>query len=98
MSKLTFNQGRYKWLQYVAADNKLSAGTLAVAIILFRNFNSDRGYAWPSVATIMAETNRGRATVFRAITQLEGRGWITRDSGRRGRRTNRYRMAFGNMD
>jgi DNA-binding transcriptional MocR family regulator len=49
-----------------------------VLLALANRVNSDTGLCCPSVTTIMAETELGRATVFRALESLEDMGFIKR--------------------
>jgi hypothetical protein len=48
-----------------------------VAIALCRHADAE-GHAWPSIATLMSETELGRAAVFRALRTLQKDGKITK--------------------
>lgn len=62
--------------RHMPTDCRFVLSTLA-------NHASERDEAWPSLATIAAETNLGITTVRTCLAELEERGWIV-DRGRRG--------------
>lgn len=43
----------------------------------------DNGFCWPGIENLMVKTSQSRASVFRALKELEAAGWI--------KRANRYR-------
>ena len=55
-------------------------------LIVFAYHADDTGRAWPSIETIAAEVSVSRSTAFRAVADLERRGWIATYQ-RRGRST-----------
>jgi DNA-binding MarR family transcriptional regulator len=96
--KEAFNHERHRWLALLAHDKEITGAALRVAILIWQHLNAEHGYAWPSLDYLSRELNVFRSTITRAIKLLERRGWITveRQGGRH--RSNRYRLAFGNMD
>jgi DNA-binding MarR family transcriptional regulator len=96
--KQAFNHLRHKWLALVARDRKMTGAALRVAILIWEHQNVERGYAWPSLDYLARELNVFRSTITRAIKLLEKRGWITVERQGGCHRSNRYRLAFGNMD
>lgn len=94
-TKNLFHHGRHTWLGMVARDRSLHGSALRVAILIWQHINEKTGYAWPSIRYIVKELKLHRATVFRAIEDLESRGWLTRSrrAGKNG--VNHYRIAFG---
>src|SRR5689334_11808936 len=90
-----FQRAKGAWLVAVAADPRLSAADLAVAITLSRYLNSRTGYAWPSHQTIAVDTNRDRATVWRSLKRLEALRWLEVVHARGRRNSNRYKPQLG---
>ena len=66
------------------APIKSPAGKVVLIVVAYHA--DDTGRAWPAIETIAAEASIGRRTVFRAIDELEVRGWIA-TYRRRGRST-----------
>ncbi len=64
-----------------------------VMLYLYRHFNHNRGVAWPSHATLAAETGMSLRSVGRALEEVLASGLWERVSGRGGRRVSRYRPA-----
>lgn len=93
--KDAFNHNRHRWLDHVARDRKLSGGALRVAIVLWQRMNAEYGYAWPGLDHLAEELSIHKATVIRAIQQLEGRGLITVERGGGRKKSNKYRPSFG---
>ena len=65
------------WLSRLASDPTLSAGDLAVGLILALHMNAKTRQAWPSIDTIAQLTGRNRHTVWRSIERLKRAGLIT---------------------
>ena len=73
---------RVRWA--MEAPIKSPAGKVALIVVAFHA--DDTGRAWPAIETVAAEASIGRRTAFRAIADLEARGWIATYQ-RRGRST-----------
>jgi len=72
------------WLWQVAADRKLTAGALRVAITIARHMNRDKdGLAWPGIARLARQSGTTERNCYRAIDLLEEREHlqITRTRG-----------------
>jgi Helix-turn-helix domain len=76
-----------------ATDSDLGSSTTKFILILLANKADENFSCYPSIRTLMAESDAGRSTVLRALRDLEERGFISRrpqfhDSG--ARRSTRY--------
>ena len=76
-----------------ATDSDVGSSAAKFILILLANKADENFSCYPSIRTLMAESNAGRSTVMRALRDLETRGFISRrpqfhDSG--ARRSTRY--------
>jgi len=76
-----------------ATDSQVGSSTTKFILLLLANKADENFSCYPSIRTLMAESDAGRSTVMRALKELEASGFITRepqfhDSG--ARRSNRY--------
>jgi hypothetical protein len=76
-----------------ATDSDVGSSAAKFILILLANKADENFSCYPSIRTLMAESNAGRSTVLRALRDLETRGFISRrpqfhDSG--ARRSTRY--------
>jgi hypothetical protein len=76
-----------------ATDSDVGSSAAKFILILLANKADENFSCYPSIRTLMAESNAGRSTVMRALRELETRGLISRrpqfhDSG--ARRSTRY--------
>jgi len=76
-----------------ATDLDVGSSAAKFILILLANKADENFSCYPSIRTLMAESNAGRSTVLRALRDLETRGFISRrpqfhDSG--ARRSTRY--------
>ncbi|MGZ6879057.1 MAG: helix-turn-helix domain-containing protein [Mycobacteriaceae bacterium] len=76
-----------------ATDSDVGSSAAKFILILLANKADENYSCYPSIRTLMAESNSGRSTVLRALKDLETRGFISRrpqfhDSG--ARRSTRY--------
>lgn len=76
-----------------ATDSDVGSSAAKFILILLANKADENYSCYPSIRTLMAESNAGRSTVLRALKDLETRGFISRrpqfyDSG--ARRSTRY--------
>jgi len=76
-----------------ATDSDVGSSAAKFILILLANKADENYSCYPSIRTLMAESNAGRSTVLRALKDLEKRGFISRrpqfhDSG--ARRSTRY--------
>jgi DNA-binding transcriptional ArsR family regulator len=78
-------------LPALAALPTASAVAVYLAIACYASKRSGYRPAFPGVARIATRTKLSRATVFRALSVLEGAGLLTRARGG-DRRTNTYRL------
>ena len=76
-----------------ATDSDVGSSAAKFILILLANKADENYSCYPSIRTLMTESNAGRSTVLRALKDLETRGFISRrpqfhDSG--ARRSTRY--------
>lgn len=76
-----------------ATESEVGSSAAKFILILLANKADENFSCYPSIRTLMAESNAGRSTVLRALRDLETRGLISRrpqfhDSG--ARRSTRY--------
>ena len=76
-----------------ATDSEVGSSTTKFILLLLANKADENFSCYPSIRTLMAESDAGRSTVMRALKELEASGFITRqpqfhDSG--ARRSSRY--------
>ena len=76
-----------------ATESEVGSSAAKFILILLANKADENFSCYPSIRTLMAESNAGRSTVLRALRDLETRGFISRrpqfhDSG--ARRSTRY--------
>ena len=76
-----------------ATDSAVGSSTTKFILLLLANKADENFSCYPSIRTLMAESDAGRSTVIRALKELEASGFITRqpqfhDSG--ARRSSRY--------
>lgn len=74
-----------------AASDLSCPSRSAVALAISMHMSSRGDNAWPAAATIAARAKCSRRTVFYALAELVGRGWLVKES--RPGRTNYYRAA-----
>ena len=67
---------RDSWLRAVAGSTVESPAEWAVLMALALAAGGPGGVAWPSVATVAAQTRLSRRTVQRSLAALAGRGLI----------------------
>jgi Helix-turn-helix domain len=77
----------------LATDSDIGSPTTKFALHLLANKADEDSSCYPSIRTLMAESDAGRSTVMRALKELEEAGFITRrpqfhDSG--AQRSTRY--------
>ena len=65
-----------------------------IACLLLDHFNIGTGACFPSVDTLAKESGYRRRTVFRAIDDLDKRGWIRHERGGGRGNSNRYLPCF----
>lgn len=82
-----------QWMEFVW-DAGLTTKAKVVASYLARCMNKDHNVAWPSLEMMAAKTSLSRRSVQNAIDELEGGGWITRESGGPGIGSSRYYAVF----
>lgn len=61
----------------------ISDSALKVLIAMKYHMNAQSGDAYPSIKTIMAETGKARATVVKALKELDKKGFLHRQPARR---------------
>jgi len=93
-----FAAAKEGWLKIVASYPNLSGCDLAVAIMLATYFNTKTHEAWPSMATLAANTNRTRSAVWRSLKRLEKLKLLDVTHARSRRKPNRYRPRTGKID
>jgi integrase len=79
-----------------ATDSQVGSSTTKFILLLLANKADERFSCYPSIRTLIAESDAGRSTVIRALNELEARGFLTRqpqfhDSG--ARRSSRYYLS-----
>ena len=75
-----------------ATDSEVGSSTTKFILLPLAN-KADENFSYPSIRTLMVESDAGRSTGMRALKELEASGFITRepqfhDSG--ARRSSRY--------
>jgi len=73
-------------------DGRIKPSVLVVLIAIAARRNSKTGTSWPGYELVAADTGLNRSTVAQAISELEVCGVLICDSGKRGRRSNRYSL------
>jgi hypothetical protein len=91
-----FQIAKEGWLKIVASHATLPGAAYAVAIVLASYLNSKTNRSWPSIATLVANINRDRSTVLRAIKKLEICGLLA--IKRRRGRSSEYQPRFGHLE
>lgn len=81
----------------------LSAATQQVLLNLCAHASTDRRQAWPSVATVSAETGLSARSVRQALDLLEAAGWIVQAGnaqrdGRYGKPAKRWQITLPGME
>lgn len=61
-----------------ATDSDVGSSAAKFILILLANKADENYSCYPSIRTLMAESNAGRSTVLRALKDLETRGFISR--------------------
>jgi pyocin large subunit-like protein len=64
-----------------ATDSAVGSSTTKFILLLLANKADENFSCYPSIRTLMAESDAGRSTVMRALNELEARGFITRQCG-----------------
>jgi hypothetical protein len=82
----------------VHSDRRLTVADVCVAYFLIDRFNSNKGHAWPSQATLAALTGLSVRTVKRAVARLAAFGIITIKTRGRPGRSSQYVPNFGYGD
>lgn len=81
---------RYRWLDAIVGKQgqPVPRGTIAHhAAVTLSAFMSDDGTCYPGIETLTAVMQWHRATVIRALNELDRQGWITRERGTFGKPT-----------
>ncbi len=76
-----------------ATDSEVGSSTTKFILLLLANKADENFSCYPSIRTLMVDSDAGRSTVMRVLKELEASGFITRepqchDSG--ARRSSRY--------
>ncbi len=82
--RIRMSWGALAW----ATESEVGSSAAEFILILLANKADENFSCYPSIRTLMAESNAGRSTVLRALRDLETRGFISRrpqfhDSGAR---------------
>jgi helix-turn-helix protein len=80
-SAVSGHKGRERWINAVIATSGLAPITVRVAVRLGNFFNCTTGQCNPGYARLAKEVGVSKRSVFRAIAELEGGGWIAVDRG-----------------
>ena len=62
-----------------ATDSEVGSSTTKFILLLLANKADENFSCYPSIRTLMAESDAGRSTVMRALKELEASGFITRE-------------------
>ena len=62
-----------------ATDSEVGSSTTKFILLLLANKADENFSCYPSIRTLMAESDAGRSTVMRALKELEASGLITRE-------------------
>lgn len=73
---------RYEWTNRVLSASGPDSPTVRLVLValLLQFFNEQKGYAWPSVATLAERTGHCERTVRAALGEAEAGGWLRRDA------------------
>jgi hypothetical protein len=69
---------RWKALDW-ATDSQVGSSTTKFILLLLANKADENFSCYPSIRTLMAESDAGRSAVMRALKELEASGFITRE-------------------
>jgi helix-turn-helix protein len=94
----TPTQQKFRLLDKVHNDLRLSRADVCVAYFIINLFNPAKGYAWPSQETLVALTGLSLRTVKRAVTRLVAFSIITIKTRGRPGRSNEYVPVFDKGD
>ena len=72
---------KLRYIVSLAADRRLHATNLCVAIVITDHYNDKIGYAWPGYARLTEHTGFSRASVARSVKKLDQLGLIKKDRG-----------------
>jgi hypothetical protein len=90
-----WSKDRWVWLKAVTADGRLLPMARLLANVLAQGFsNHETGECNPGVAALMKALAASRRTVFRALADLEGAGWLSRQGGEAPNRAATYRFEY----
>jgi len=90
----TASQQKFRLLDAVHNDRRLSRADVCVAYFIINLFNPDKGYAWPSQETLAELTGLNLRTVKRAVGRLVRFGIVTITFRGRPGRSNEYVPVF----
>ncbi len=94
MRKGAFSQ-RLEWLDQVSRDPDMRGLPTSIAVQLASRYvNSTTGRAWPGHALLATTLCANRRSIQRAIDALVDAGYLGRELGGTGRRSNTYRLRF----
>lgn len=93
-----WSKDRWLWAKALAADGSLSAFARLLGYTLAIGYaNAETAECRPSVSTLIKTLASSRSTVQRALSDLEGAGWIARLGGQSPTTAARYRFELGNL-
>lgn len=88
-----FTKATWVWLRIVQGDARVSSGAFVLAFLLCAYYfnRKERGFAWPSVATLALKMHKSERAAGAHVKELEALGHLLVE--RRGPHASRYRMA-----
>lgn len=96
-SELPGRTGKTMAYYALCMDKKLSSAAKAVGACLVDHFNRRTGQCDPGVNRIADKTELHRASVFRALKELEKYGYVVRDQYGGNSHRNSYQIVWGRM-
>jgi hypothetical protein len=85
---------RPEWRDGIKASD-LPPTTRLVALLMADYWPKDGGHLWCAVSTLMEQSGLSRATVYRALAELQAWGWLVQVEGHAQHRSPRYLPRLG---
>ncbi|MGA8171736.1 MAG: helix-turn-helix domain-containing protein [Methylocystis sp.] len=85
---------KLEWIEALTLVRDLRSSAPVGILLATKFINNESGEAWPSCATMARILDLDKKTVNRAVGKLVATGYLDRQSGVKGRRSNTYRLRF----
>jgi hypothetical protein len=88
-----FTRDKLVWLEAISEDQNVTGSAMKVATkIALRYLSRTKGCAWPSFDKLAHDLGAGRSSIIRALSLLEGLGWLVIEHNGGRHATNRYAL------